>query len=424
LKLEAKNTFTVFEHQSLRSNNSLDSLPLDALEGLRKYYGEGGVPYYSLIHNGVKFNSFVGVLKVGKYTYEILPKSDHNKDKGKEEWRNILIDMLRTVDAFQISAPSQTNLKLKSNSILDLYIELFISEVEYLINKGLIKQYRKIEGNQKALKGTLMFAKNISQNLVHQERFYVKTTTYDTQHVFNSVLYKTILLLKEINSNVNLSSRIGALLLNFPEMKNLNVDDAFFDRIIYNRKSEDYKKAILISKLLLLNYHPDLSSGKNNVLALLFDMNLLWEKFVFKSLKKHLQKHIPGAYITEQSIFYFWKPETGYAMRLKPDIRINMNANEFLILDTKWKNLNGKKPSPDDLRQMYTYSKYHKNATTVLLYPGNQNIVNSAFRDETDHNKEAASCHIVEIPVLRSIADWQKEICYIVYSLTKNKFSI
>ena len=268
--METKNTITVFEHQSLRINKGDSTLPIDTLEALRKFYGESGVPYYSLIHNGVKFNSFVGVIKVGKYTIEVLPKADHNNDKKENDWRDILIGMLRSIGAFQVSAPSVTNLKLKSNSILDLYIELFINEVEFLLNKGLIKQYHKIEGNQKSLKGTMLFAKNIVKNLVHQERFYVRSTIYDNQHTLNSVLYKTIKLLKQINSNVNLSSRIGALLLNFPEMKDLTVNDAFFERITYNRKNEDYKNGLLIARLLLLNYRPDLSNGKSNVLALNF----------------------------------------------------------------------------------------------------------------------------------------------------------
>ncbi|HRG59342.1 MAG TPA: restriction endonuclease [Bacteroidia bacterium] len=413
--METKNTITVFEHQSLRINKGDSTLPIDTLEALRKFYGESGVPYYSLIHNGVKFNSFVGVIKVGKYTIEVLPKADNNNDKKENDWRDILIGMLRSIGAFQVSAPSMTNLKLKSNSILDLYIELFISEVEFLLNKGLIKQYHKIEGNQKSLKGTMLFSKNIVKNLVHQERFYVRSSIYDSQHTLNSVLYKTIKLLKQINSNVNLSSRIGSLLLNFPEMKDLTVNDAFFERIAYNRKNEDYKNGILIARLLLLNYHPDLSNGKSNVLALMFDMNLLWEQFIYKSLKKGLYKYIPEASITSQSNFKFWKPSQGNVMRLKPDIVIKTNENDYLILDTKWKNLNGKKPSPDDLRQMYTYSKFHKNAITVLAYPGLKNISESVFINETESNKDGAPCKIIEIPVMKNIQEWQNEICEIVF---------
>ncbi|MBK9688627.1 MAG: hypothetical protein IPO65_13060 [Saprospiraceae bacterium] len=57
----------------------------------------------------------------------------------------------------------------------------------------------------------------------------------------------------------NLNGRIGALLLHFPEMPEVKVTSATFERIVYNRKNQSYTKAIEIAKLLLLQYHPDLT---------------------------------------------------------------------------------------------------------------------------------------------------------------------
>jgi len=66
---------TVFEHQSLKIGNGLNE---DQFSALQKHYGINGVPYYSLIHNGVKFNEHVGVLQIGNTTIEILPKAEKN----------------------------------------------------------------------------------------------------------------------------------------------------------------------------------------------------------------------------------------------------------------------------------------------------------------------------------------------------------
>src|SRR5690606_5588674 len=96
-----------------------------------------------------------------------------------------------------------------------------------------------------------------------------------------------------------------------------------FKKISFNRKTHTYKKAIEIARLLLLQYHPDVRSGKNNVLALMFDMNRLWEKFVYVSLRKHKPEHTT---ITAQAPKSFWRSEPGSHSKIKPDIVINKNT--------------------------------------------------------------------------------------------------
>lgn len=199
-----RNHITVFEHQAIKLNQEIDGVRFDEhrLKALQSYYGEKGVPYFSLIHNGVRFNEYVGVIQVGETVIEVLPKADNSLADNsfavrneKKQWRDILIDMLFAVGMFDIHAPSSSLLKLKPNSILDLYFELFINEVEYLLHNGLVKQYRNKEANIAVLKGSLQFGKHIQQNLTHQERFYVRHATYDVEHKLHFILHKTIRLL-------------------------------------------------------------------------------------------------------------------------------------------------------------------------------------------------------------------------------------
>ncbi|WP_348825710.1 5-methylcytosine restriction system specificity protein McrC [Flavobacterium aestuarii] len=82
-------------------------------------------------------------------------------------------------------------------------------------------------------------------------------------------------------------SRIRVLLLHFHEMPDIKVSNTTFEKLIYNRKNQHYEKAIEIAELLLLKYHLDVSKGRNLVLTLMFDMNMLWEQFIYVSLKKN-----------------------------------------------------------------------------------------------------------------------------------------
>jgi 5-methylcytosine-specific restriction enzyme subunit McrC len=407
----------VFEHQAIKLNQDIDGVTFDkaSLEALQVYYGEKGVPYYSLTNNGVKFNEFVGVIQVGNTVIEVLPKADKTTDKNY--WQGLLVKMLSAVGLFDIQSTSYSSLKLKSNSILDLYFALFIKEVEYLLHSGLTKQYRKKEGNVTALKGSIQFAKHIQQNLTHQERFYVRHTTYDAEHKLHFILYKTIRLLKQINTNAELHSRIGVLLLHFPEMPDIKVSEATFDTLVFNRKTQPYKKAIGIAKLLLLQYHPDVITGRHNVLALMFDMNKLWEKFVFVSLHKYKAEHIR---VSAQTTKSFWRSsDNGQYSLMRPDILINNENNkECIVLDTKWKNLNGFSSSSNDLRQMYVYHKYYKATRVALVYPGTVTEKKEGKFERIDgiENEIPNICSVItlntndKIAGQKPISDWQKDI--------------
>ena len=395
---------TVFEHEKLIFNLK-DEHEKQLHDALEIYHGES-TPFFKLIRNGVQFNEHVGIIQIGKYTIEVLPKADKS---GEDKWRKLLIGMIKTVWGFDVKSTGSSTLKLKSNSILELYFELFLSEVEYLLHRGLIKRYRKNEGNQTSLKGALQFSKHISQNLVHKERFYVKYTQYSNEHTIHEILFKTIKLLAQINSNPLLKGRIGALCLNFPEMKEIKVNASTFDKLVFDRKNQQYQTALEIAKLLLLNYHPDVSKGRNNVLALMFDMNSLWEQFILVTLKRKLKSHHISSQVTKN----FWKPNSGYSSKMRPDIILSCrNTGENIVLDTKWKNLNGYNPSPEDLRQMYVYHRFYQAKKVALIYPSVKHTIQKGnyYHSLLTGEMSDKECSIVHIATASDIKVWQEEI--------------
>jgi 5-methylcytosine-specific restriction enzyme subunit McrC len=368
-----KDNIRVFEHQCVRKGDIIDGVEIKDphIQSLQAFNPNGELPYYTLILNGVKFCEYVGVISTKILTVEILPKVDrltdnNNDDQTKKKWQNILIDMLMACGYLEVLSLSNANLKIKPNSILELYVLLFLREVEKLIHQGLIKKYRTVSENKTFCKGKIIFSKHITENQVHKERFYIQYSTYDKENLLNEILNETLKIIPQIIDNSYLLGYTGKIALDFPELSAIKINEPVFQKIKYDRKSERYKTSVEIAKLLLLNYHPNIQKGKENVLALLFDMNMLWEKYIARQLKKVRELNFK---VYEQSSKKFCS-----IYNVKPDIFLKSNNQSEtnspnIIIDTKWKILWNRLPSIDDIRQMYVYNQYFNAHKSILLYP-------------------------------------------------------
>lgn len=358
---------SVFEHQILREGeHGFTELHRKTLERFVGDNDETSFNYYTLVHKGIKFRQYVGVLCLNGITIEILPKADRGCE-DKSFWRDKLIFMLSRVYKLDVQSPSTAPQELRTNSpILDIFIKKLLDEVDILLNRGLVKCYRKEEGNQKSLKGKLLINKQIQKNYVHQERFYVQYTTYDYEHIMNCILYQALKLVIETSHNAYLRDRANSILLGFPELTGIKVTSETFDILSFNRKTEDYKDALKLAKLLLLHYAPKQIGHGDNILALMFDMNKLWEEFVYSTLRRKL----PDYHVSSQVVKRYWRLNASSTFKtIRPDIVIYNNQNKVVgIIDTKWKRPD-KTPSDGDLHQMYVYSKMFNTSKVALLYP-------------------------------------------------------
>lgn len=372
--------FQAFEHASYNTKNEGREgkiLPEKILDALKLYAGEKDLLWYTLTANGVRFHQYVGAIQIGRYCIEVLPKIDrYNKDEKSAQ--SVLINMLRQSGYISVKTPTESDLRLKKNFILETYVQMFLDETWQIIHKGLVKYYHREEGNNNSLKGSLDFSKQIRNNLIHAERFFVRYSVYDKEHPLNRIIYKTLSLIGKITVSQDTLASSKAQLRLFPQLNDIDVNDDYFNKIRYNRKTEAYRKAIDIARLLLLNYHPDLSHGRNNVLALMFDMNDVWEAWFTQRLKIAARKLDTAVQVRSQVKKTFWTGSTGDRVRQKPDIIIETAEQPEFILDTKWKIISNR-PSEDDIRQMFAYNKLFGTRKSFLVYPGESRVVEGEF---------------------------------------------
>ena len=387
--MSKKNFIQVFEYQKLKYDENSD-FKKHHFDAMVLFNEKNQNKYFTIVHKGVLFNSYVGVIQIGGLTIEILPKADKSDNPDKGTWQNVLLNMLKVCKHIQIDNVSETNLNKKYNSILEVYFEMYLNEIESLVKKGLIKKYRRVQSNQNALKGKLVFSKNIQKNVVHKERFYCEHQVYDKDHLIHQILFKGLLVLKDLLNN-HLRDKLNRLLFEFQDYQQLNINKSHFDKLITDRKTAPYLRAIDIAKMLILNYSPNLNSGNDNMLTLLFDMNKLWEEYIYRIL----QKHKPTGYqVSFQNSDKFWEHKT-----IRPDIVITNDQDENFVIDTKWKIINANNPSDDDLKQMFTYNLHWEANKSMLLYPR----INQIDKEGTFHyNQLEKKCKVGFVTVIEN----------------------
>jgi len=376
------NILQVFEHSTLyygREYNDItfEKKHFDALAKLNQLHNN---EYFTLIHKGIKFSQYVGVIQIDGLTIEILPKIDGGTS-NEALWQTVLIGMLRATKRLKVNNLGQANVSKQHIHLLDIYFEWFLNEIQLLERQGLIKKYRTNVGNVKALKGKLEFAEHINQNLIHKERFYTSHQVYDHNHQIHQILWVALEIIGQFSSGTYLYSKFKRIQANFPEVSWINVNANTFKKLTTNRKTQPYKTAIEIARLIILNFAPNISSGKENMLALLFDMNNLWEEYVLTMLKS---VSVEGIVVKGQESKPFWS-----GIKIRPDIVIE-NSDKTYVIDTKWKNIGGSKPSTNDLRQMYVYNEYWDSTKALLLYPSVETEIPQFVPFEGDDNHTCA----------------------------------
>ena len=367
--MNSKAKITVYEHDRLTTDHaSFKTRHLNALLKLNEYHN---FDYFDPIPNGVKFKQYVGIIQVDGLSIEILPKSD--KDDSSADWKGLLLQMLKACGHLKASSVGAANVKRQHLNLLEVYFELYLTEIETLIHRGLVKKYRKNTGNVKALKGKLEFAGNIRYNLVHKERFYTTHQVYDRDHLLHQTLAYALEILEQFSKGSYLFDRCKRVLLNFPETSPLKVTKKQIEGIVLNRKTAPYNQALELARLIILNYSPDISTGREKMISLLFDMNRLWEEFILIQIRKELAGTSYSVKGQDSQTFI----GSNY---LKPDVVIqhDEDSKKVYIIDTKWKRPTNQSSSISDLRQMYTYNRFWNAKKAMLLYPGESK--NNSFK--------------------------------------------
>lgn len=386
------NTISVFEHETLQVSHAKGEFNQHHFNMLVKFNDLHGGKYFTVGYNKIKFRSYVGVLQVGNKIIEILPKADHSPSHNEQlvtKWQAALLTMLQKAGNIRLNQAENASQNISRHHLMEIYLYTFLNELEHLAHLGLVKKYRRNISNEKVLKGRLLIHKHIQHNLIHKERFYTEHAVYDRNNIYNRILKRALQIIKTISDNSVLQLKVAQNLHYFEEIDSWSGLISEIDNLKFDRKTDSYRYAISLAKMIIQNYCPDFSSGHHHVLAILFDMNKLFENYIYSSLKKY-EQHFEQQKLTiiRQNSKTFWEHKT-----IRPDIVVQYTDQndemQSFIIDTKWKVISEDAPSAEDLKQMYVYNFQFKANRSILLYP-KTNQINKGTRnyEATDWIKE------------------------------------
>ena len=307
----------------------------------------------------IQARNYVGVLQTKSgLTIDILPKIADKNDA--ERSKAVFIKMLRTLKNFPFKSSNLASLKTQNLPLLEIFISMFLCELEALVKKGIKSDYVSLEENLNFLKGKLNINEQIKRNSIHKERFYVGYSEFLSDIKINRIIKTTLkFLYKKSNSSKN-QQKIRELLFIFDEVSECEDYKNFFAKLVINRQVKHYEQTLLWCKIFLLNNSFTPHKGDDIALALLFDMNALFESYVGNFIKKSF----PGTILQHSEKHLVEDPKS---FKLRPDIFLK----DKFIADTKWKIISSKDDiSQADLYQLYAYGKKHPcDGKLHLIYP-------------------------------------------------------
>lgn len=324
----------------------------------------------------IRVKNYVGTISLPcGVTIEVLPKI---AGSSSEEARKLVIEMLKVCSEIFYKTFQNASLAVGNLPLFEVYISLFLNELKILCKKGLRAGYVNFEGNENFMRGKLKFGEQIKFNFAHKERFYVQYDLFSFNRAENRLIKATLkyLLLRSLDDNNRRDLRKYLLL--FDEITVSENIQGDFDKCETGRAVKDYENILKLCRVFLRKKSFTMYSGTSDVIALMFPMETLFERYIAKEMEKainnkwRLYPQSTGKYLYDKKCFL-----------LRPDILLentdkgeedDKGNKQKIIVDTKWKKLKPKEKnfgiSQADMYQMYAYHTRLTNVKeVVLLYP-------------------------------------------------------
>lgn len=210
-----------------------------------------------------------------------------------------------------------------------------------------------------------MLPEQIRKSCVNRAKFYCQYDEFSENNMLNRLFLYVAVCLYKLSENSGNKRILRRIVNYYADVEPLPVSAAEANRIALPRNQILFKKPLSLAKMFVNQCSVDLSRNKIENVALVWDMNVLFEEFIGEVFKRkcptldiELQK---GKRLLSEA-------GTG---RKKCDTFVDIfEKNNKIVIDTKYKEFHSLKDvSNADVFQVMTYCMLHGAKRAILIYP-------------------------------------------------------
>lgn len=308
----------------------------------------------------------VGVLAIPGKTVEILPKVDGSDGSV----RRALVHMIAVVHDLKVADAELAALATQRHDLLEIVIGLFVQKLSIAVRRGLPRRYIGHEDDLSILRGRLNVVRQFTQLAVRPDILACRYDELSEDTPLNRVFKAAVTRLAGVSRRAENTRRLAELAARFEFVG--DSADALRESVQLDRTNTAFHDLYKLAQFLLKGEWQTTTGGKATGFALLFEMNVLFEEFIGKSLERILGRKRVG--LQKRSVYALRDAAGNDLFNLQPDVLIDAKGGRPIVLDTKWKKLKPKKRPKlgvreSDVYQMLVYAGAHNARRVILLYP-------------------------------------------------------
>ena len=319
--------------------------------------------------NGLKAGDVVGIVAAPGATLEILPKID-GEDGAV---RKALVSMLAVAWGLRVADGELAGLNTQRSDLLEVLIGLFANRLLAAVRRGMPRRYVGFEADLRLLRGSLNVVRQVTALAARPDVLACRFEELSEDTPLNRVLKAAVQRLQRVTRSAANARILGELAARLELVGDSPAP--LKEPVRLDRTNASYHDLHRLARLFLSGDWQSTTSGEALGFSLLFPMFELFERFVGKLIRRNAAPSLVRLQDTGHSALLDDAKEPPRRLfELRPDVVIETPTARPIVLDTKWKELDGADGeklgvAASDVYQMLVYGQAYDAKRLVLLYP-------------------------------------------------------